>query len=261
MKRSKKGFTLIEMMIVLIIMGVLLTILIPTWNYFITQSKISTQNKNSRVIFNAAQTECTKQKFQMRNLKAEVESLKRQLEIYKNRKPNSVNEYFKNYNSNYNYYDSAYNYVLEHPEDLDSLLMDSDAKKQFRDWQNIHDMDDTINYLENDEIPRLNDEIAFRSFDNEYYFYWDGKTGISCDSDLNSLNRDKEFDDAFADAVTKGIETPEEVAYKIHIKENNVVSVVCAKNPHDKNIGAYPKQQNERSNSDIVHFDFSDAEN
>lgn len=268
MKRSKKGFTLIEMMIVLIIMGVLLTILIPTWNYFITQSKISTQNKNSRVIFNAAQTECTKQKFQIRNLKAEIESLEKQLASKQSQINTNKSQYLVDYGVNYSSTNAEFIDALTDPTKKDTWS--TDKINEFNDWDNIRKMEETFANLP-DQIANAKSQYYLKNYDGkddvtnedifkDFYFYWDGSTGISCDENLNTLNRDPALDKAFADAITKGIETPENVAYKLHIKDYNVVSVICAKNSHDRNIGAYPKQQNERSNSDIVHFDFSDAE-
>lgn len=269
MKRSKKGFTLIEMMIVLIIMGVLLTILIPTWNYFITQSKISTQNKNSRVIFNAAQTECTKQKFQIRNLKAEIESLEKDLASKQSQINNAKSQYLIDHGTGYSSTNATFEAALADPTIKDNW---TDALlNEFNDWDNIRKMESTLASLP-DQIANAKSKYYLKNYDGkdentnedifkDFYFYWDGSTGISCDVNLNTLNRDPALDKAFADAITKGIETPENVAYKLHIKDYNVVSVVCAKNSHDKNIGAYPKQQNERSNSDLVHFNFSDAEN
>ena len=60
MKNSKKGFTLMELIIVLAILGILLTIMVPTWGYFITKSRERNANSKAKIIFNAAQTEITR---------------------------------------------------------------------------------------------------------------------------------------------------------------------------------------------------------
>lgn len=76
--KMKKGFTLIEMVVVVSIVAILIAILVPTWNYFITQARITSQNNNSRVIFNAAQSECIKYKFRDRELVKEIARLENQ---------------------------------------------------------------------------------------------------------------------------------------------------------------------------------------
>lgn len=58
--RKQKGFTLIEMVIVIAIIGILTSIIIPTWSYFIMKANLRTQNNYSKVIFNAAQTQATR---------------------------------------------------------------------------------------------------------------------------------------------------------------------------------------------------------
>ena len=58
--RSKKGFTLMELIIVLAILGILLSIMVPTWGYFIRKSRERNANSKAKIIFNAAQTEITR---------------------------------------------------------------------------------------------------------------------------------------------------------------------------------------------------------
>ena len=59
-KKTRKGFTLIELVMVLAIMGILIAIIIPSWSYFVRRSRERTANAKAKVIFNAAQTEVTR---------------------------------------------------------------------------------------------------------------------------------------------------------------------------------------------------------
>lgn len=65
--KKTKGFTLIEMIVVLAIIGILMAVLVPTWNYFLMRSNLKSQNSYSKIVFNAAQTQATKYKFMERN--------------------------------------------------------------------------------------------------------------------------------------------------------------------------------------------------
>ena len=61
--RRKKGFTLMELIIVIAIIGILLGILIPSWGYYMQRSRTRTQNAKAKTIFNAAQTIVTDMNF------------------------------------------------------------------------------------------------------------------------------------------------------------------------------------------------------
>ncbi|MBR3678967.1 MAG: type II secretion system protein [Oscillospiraceae bacterium] len=64
---APKGFTLIEMTIVMGIIGILLAVFVPTIGGYITNSKLNAANANARVLFNAAQTVCQEFEFLDRN--------------------------------------------------------------------------------------------------------------------------------------------------------------------------------------------------
>lgn len=59
-RKTKKGFTLTEMVIVISIIGVLTAILVPAWNYFMRKAHERDAAAKAKVVFNAAQTEITR---------------------------------------------------------------------------------------------------------------------------------------------------------------------------------------------------------
>ncbi len=62
----KKGFTLIELIIVIAIIGVLAGVLIPSWSAYIQRARTRSQNLKAKSVFNAAQTVVTDMKFSER---------------------------------------------------------------------------------------------------------------------------------------------------------------------------------------------------
>ena len=57
--RNLKGFTLIELIIVIAIVAVLTAILVPTFIHYINESKLATANANAKQVYTATQNYCT----------------------------------------------------------------------------------------------------------------------------------------------------------------------------------------------------------
>jgi type IV pilus assembly protein PilA len=53
-KKSKKGFTLIELVVVIAILGILAAILVPVISGFIETAKQATDNANARLVYQSA---------------------------------------------------------------------------------------------------------------------------------------------------------------------------------------------------------------
>lgn len=68
--RRKKGFTLMELVVVIAIFGVLIGIVTPAWTNYLRRSKFKAQNQKAKAIFNAAQTIITDLDFSERKYKA-----------------------------------------------------------------------------------------------------------------------------------------------------------------------------------------------
>lgn len=62
-----KGFTLIELIVVVAIIGVLLGVSIPTISGYMRRSRLKTANANSKLIFNSIQTICQELEFAERD--------------------------------------------------------------------------------------------------------------------------------------------------------------------------------------------------
>ena len=74
-KHTKKGFTLIEMIVVLAILGVLMGVGLMAWSNYIRNARLKSANNKAKVIFNAAQTEITDMKFSERTKRSDQMSL------------------------------------------------------------------------------------------------------------------------------------------------------------------------------------------
>ena len=70
--RRKKGFTLIEMVIVISIIAVLTAVIVPAWISYIRKGRLKTQNNQARAIYTSAQTLIQEYKFQERKTKDET---------------------------------------------------------------------------------------------------------------------------------------------------------------------------------------------
>lgn len=68
--RRKKGFTLMELVIVISIFGVLVAVITPTWAHYLQRSKLRAQNARAKTVFNAAQTALVDLEFTERKYKA-----------------------------------------------------------------------------------------------------------------------------------------------------------------------------------------------
>lgn len=167
-KKTKKGFTLMEMIIVLAIIAVLSAILVPAWSYFMRRAHERDAAAKAKVVFNAAQTEITKIGMKERTLM------------------NIIND----------------------------PTMDSDRKDNARKEVYVGD--------------------------GEFYFYWDGTSGVKVDS--SGVDDDVVNNQANNAKLARGINTITGGTgiYKIYVKNYNVESVMYSDMDTSRYKGTYP---------------------
>lgn len=73
-RHTKKGFTFMELVIVIAIFGILVGILTPAWAHYLQRSKYKAQNAKAKAVFNAAQTIITDLDFAERKYRAVLSS-------------------------------------------------------------------------------------------------------------------------------------------------------------------------------------------
>ena len=57
-KSNKKGFTLVELVVVIAIIGVLAAILIPTMMNYVKKARLKTANSNAKLVFTTVNNKC-----------------------------------------------------------------------------------------------------------------------------------------------------------------------------------------------------------
>lgn len=161
--KKKSGYTLMELIVVLAIIGILTAILVPTWTYMVTNGKVRAANANAKAIFGVAQTAATERK--------------------------------------------AFERVYTGTADA---------------------------YMTS----------------GDFYFYWNGQTGVKCDAAGNTDTTATAVQNAeFAQKINKMIDNS--TLYKIYIHDYQVRSVATARFDGDKYIGAYPVTIEEADDNNV----------
>lgn len=71
-RSTLRGFTLIEMVVVIAIIAILLTVFVPAIAGYMTRSRLNAANSNAKVLFNSAQTICQEYEFADRSASSSV---------------------------------------------------------------------------------------------------------------------------------------------------------------------------------------------